>query len=175
MTDYTPNGYFPGGYFPGAYFGGSEQPEGAISAALTGGGTLSADLTTGGAATDIDATLSGSGALAGTLTPASQAAGGGLRRYRPPYERAPLREAEPAWISAALFGAAAEIAATATATAACQASMSASGELTGAATGFGWIDSRASATAWLSASGQTVRIKPKITDEDIALVLALAA
>ncbi len=175
MSDYTPNGYFPGGYFPGAYFGGSEQLEGAISAALTGGGALTGDLTAGGAATDIEATLSGSGALAGALTAASQAAGGGRRRYRPPYERAPLREAEPAWISAALFGAAAEVRATATATAACEASISASSVLTGAATGVGLIESRASATARLSASGQTVRIKPKITDEDIALVLALAA
>lgn len=42
--DLFPNRYFPEGYFPGGYFQGGEQNPGAMSASLSGSGTLTADL-----------------------------------------------------------------------------------------------------------------------------------
>lgn len=42
--DYFPNKFFPDNYFPGRYFQGGEQNPGAMSASLSGSGTISADL-----------------------------------------------------------------------------------------------------------------------------------
>lgn len=39
--DHFPNRYFPEGYFPGGYFQGGEQNPGAMSASLSGSGSLS--------------------------------------------------------------------------------------------------------------------------------------
>jgi hypothetical protein len=38
--DHFPNKYFPDGYFPGRYFQGGEQNPGAMSASLSGSGSL---------------------------------------------------------------------------------------------------------------------------------------
>ncbi len=42
--DHFPNRYFPDNYFPGRYFQGGEQNPGAMSASLSGSGSLSATL-----------------------------------------------------------------------------------------------------------------------------------
>ena len=42
--DHFPNRYFPDNYFPGRYFQGGEQNPGAISASLSGSGSLTATL-----------------------------------------------------------------------------------------------------------------------------------
>lgn len=42
--DNFPNRYFPERYFPGGYFQGGEQNPGAMSASLSGSGTVTADL-----------------------------------------------------------------------------------------------------------------------------------
>ena len=42
--DNFPNRYFPERYFPGGYFQGGEQNPGAMSASLSGSGTITADL-----------------------------------------------------------------------------------------------------------------------------------
>lgn len=42
--DYFPNRYFPDGYFPGRYFQGGEQAAGAISASLSGSGSITASI-----------------------------------------------------------------------------------------------------------------------------------
>ncbi len=42
--DHFPNKYFPDNYFPGRYFQGGEQNPGAMSASLSGSGSLTATL-----------------------------------------------------------------------------------------------------------------------------------
>lgn len=48
--DHFPNRYFPDNYFPGRYFQGGEQNPGAMSASLSGSGSLTATLTQAAAA-----------------------------------------------------------------------------------------------------------------------------
>ena len=48
--DHFPNRYFPDNYFPGRYFQGGEQAAGAMSASLSGSGSVTATLTQAAAA-----------------------------------------------------------------------------------------------------------------------------
>jgi len=48
--DHFPNKYFPERFFPGGYFQGGEQNPGAMSAGLSGSGSLTATLTQAAAA-----------------------------------------------------------------------------------------------------------------------------
>ncbi len=48
--DHFPNKYFPERFFPGGYFQGGEQNPGAMSASLSGSGSLTATLTQAAAA-----------------------------------------------------------------------------------------------------------------------------
>jgi len=68
----NPPRYFPPRYFAGRYWATGEVAAGAIAANITASASLTADLTSTGAANDITATLSGSASLSAALTTAAQ-------------------------------------------------------------------------------------------------------